>query len=165
MVTPDRHGEGHEQRTAPTDEAPGGTLRELLRLGDPAGDGREPTADEWAAMRERIRAEVSGAEDARRGRPRAPFAGWAWAAAAASIAVAVVLLPRLLYRPDDTGTLVTGGASERGSSVAAGASGRSGRADRGSRSMQFTTPGGTRVVWTLDPGFALPDSLSAADSD
>ena len=26
------------------------------------------------------------------------------------------------------------------------------------RQLQFATPGGTRIIWTLDPQFKLPDS-------
>jgi hypothetical protein len=29
-------------------------------------------------------------------------------------------------------------------------------ADRAARTVQFTAPGGTRIIWTLDPDFDFP---------
>lgn len=164
MRTNDRHGDSHAADVSRRGDSSGDPLRDLLRRGDPAGDGREPTGIEWAAMRARIRTEVSSVENTSSGRSRAPLATWAWIAAAASIAVAVVLLPRLLQAPDGTQDLVAGGTDGSGT-TATGAAAQSGRASEGSRTMQFTAPGGTRVVWTLDPGFELPESLNAMESD
>lgn len=106
-------------------------IRKLLRRGDPAGDGETLPPDEVASLRRKILAAV----------PPEPSRGWrpAWAlglgvAAAAVLVSVVVFMPRT--QPEKV--LPTQEAHTQ---------------ERAVQQIQFVTPGGTRVIWTLDPDF------------
>lgn len=113
-------------------------LRELLRRGDPAADGRAPDADETRLLRARVLEEArsaGGGAPAPRGLFR-PAVAFAWAAAACVavlVAVGTVSLRRGPARPEQ--------ADRSSPGVEAAAP----------RQVQFTTPGGTRIVWVLYP--------------
>jgi hypothetical protein len=99
----------------------------LLRLGDPA---REMSADETERVRRRMAAAGAG------GRPeRAPrWGAWATAAAAAALALALGLwrgtpAPQI---PPAPAVIAEAPAPRR-------------------YQIDFATPGGTRIIWTLTP--------------
>jgi hypothetical protein len=109
-------------------------LRERLRAWDPAQDGSELDGQDRARMRRRVLAAVS--EPVRLGLP-----GRALATAAGvvlTVAVGWGIYDGAVMAPP--GTPFTGPTEE---------------AERKSRQIQFSTPGGTRVVWTLDPDFEV----------
>lgn len=136
-------------------------LRDTLRRGDPAADGREPGADELRLLRERLLEGAVGAGGDRSpagarkqrepaSRPWALRPSFATAAAAAGILVLTLGLA-LTLRLDR--------AAERAFDRTAGAA-RPGEAPGGAlgagdeappRQIQFTTAGGTRIVWVLYP--------------
>jgi hypothetical protein len=123
-------------------------LRAALRRGDPAADGREPDAGELGVLRERL---LESAAARRRpappARPRALRPAFAAAAATAAVLVltlglAVALqLHRAVDRPP--------GSERSGEEAAAGTLGAGAETPR--QQIQFTTPGGTRIVWVLYP--------------
>jgi hypothetical protein len=196
-------------------------LGNLLRLGDPASDGREPSRDQIAAMR---RAVLNSVDTRATTRPRFSRS---LVTAMATLAVALVALVILLQAgpwgevlqpetgpattadpapvtdteptpvespvteaidPVETAPLVAAeedpaaaatdpspdaiGISEVPSTTVAevpsadavqqaasvGAPESPGAADTGreARTVQFTAPGGTRIIWTLDPEFEFP---------
>lgn len=63
-----------------------GRLRRILRRGDPAGDGNDPSPAEVDRLRRRILAQAARDRARRPARP-----GWRWAAAAALAVVGVLL--------------------------------------------------------------------------
>jgi hypothetical protein len=122
-------------------------LGSLLRRGDPACDGSAPSAVEIASMRARVLAEAEH-RSAR-----------AWLPAPALAAAAVVLVTAFL----GWNTARLGRDAERAmTSPVNGTTVRAG-SDRGSdsqerpriRQVEFLTPGGTRVVWLLNPDFEV----------
>lgn len=141
-------------------------LRETLRRGDPAADGREPGGDELRLLRERL---LEGAVGAGRDRSPAgarkrrepasrPWAlrpSFATAAAAAGILVltlglALTLrLDRAAERAFDRTFDRTAGAARPAEASGGGALGA--EAETPPRQIQFTTAGGTRIVWVLYP--------------
>jgi len=110
------------------------TLRRLLREGDPAAIGG---AEEEASLR-RIAARLEGVPIRRR--PSFPLLPLA---AAAALAAALLVVPRGAERAQAPGAAPT---SARPVGVAAEAA---------PRQLQFETPGGTRLIWVLDPEFTL----------
>ncbi|HUP43147.1 MAG TPA: hypothetical protein VM599_08060 [Thermoanaerobaculia bacterium] len=123
-------------------------LRETLRRGDPAADGRAPDAAETALLRARL---LESAADAGHGRPRAFGPSFATAAAAAGLLVLTLGLAvtlRLDRRADRALDRAPGPerAAEASGGPALGA-----EAETPPRQIQFTTPGGTRIVWVLYP--------------
>lgn len=119
----------------------GADWRALLRGGDPAADGCDPSPDETAALRERVVAVARAAGAA----PRPGFAAPAWAAVVALGLAA--WFGWLAWPPTGDSApppprLATRGGSEHQPPARA-------------RQIQFATPGGTRVVWTLDPDFEV----------
>lgn len=143
-------------------------LRSLLREGDPADDGREPSAEETARLRARVldaaraptgderRAAVIHphcAPDAAESRVR-----WTSAAVAAAALFAVLVLGAVAFRVSRSAPTATGQPA-----LEAGATGATGEIpvphlERAPRQIQFTTPGGTRVVWMLYPEDTESDS-------
>lgn len=132
-------------------------VRSILREGDPVNDGREPTPDEMARLRASL---LDAAHDAESERARLldppclPESGRRWTPAA--VASALVLLAiagavALRFEPSDrterAGRLT---AAER-TGDAGEPAGAADTADPAGRQIQFTTPGGTRVVWWLYP--------------
>ena len=195
-------------------------LRKLLNLGDPAGDGHPPDAQEIAAMRRTVLNAVDTGAATR------PWLSSSFVTAAATVAVAHIALA-ILLRAGPWGTVLqpeTGpatpaetapaapidpAAAESPSAVAAEpslepspeevpqgmepqAASEAAVAElpeaaanqrpevaageltlaaveesldiaapvaaRERRTVQFTAPGGTRIIWTLDPDFQLPVS-------
>lgn len=114
-------------RRASSDEA----LRDLLRRGDPAGDGAQPSAEEWSRVRRRIlAAEAAGAAPARSWRELR----WATALAAAAILVLFAVAPDA-PRPAPLAPAAPAAPS----------------ASSGERQIHFQTSGGTRIIWVLQP--------------
>lgn len=110
-------------------------LRELLRRGDPAADGRAPAPEEVRLLRARVLEEARRSPGrARRGalRPAVAF-GWA---ALVCVVVLVATGTAFLWRSEPTPDppLAAGAVDEAAP-----------------RQVQFTTPGGTRIVWVLYP--------------
>jgi len=111
-------------------------LRELLRAADPVAGG---SAEQEEAALRRIGARLTAA--AAEARPRR-----AWAPIAAfALLLAVALLAPLVR-------------DRRPAPEATSASGTSRSAPMpsvGRQQLQFETPGGTRLIWVLDPAFSL----------
>jgi hypothetical protein len=145
-------------------------LRATLRRGDPAADGRAPDAAETALLRARL---LESAADAGHGRepaaarrravlptrpravlptrPRAFGPSFATAAAAAGLLVLTLGLAvtlRLDRRADRALDRALG--PERPAQASGGQALGAG-AETPPRQIQFTTPGGTRIVWVLYP--------------
>jgi hypothetical protein len=115
-------------------------LRGLLRRGDPARDlGPEESAHLRGVI---LRAASQG--EARETSRRLPRRGLAWATAA-SVAVAVVL--------GWNGTLPDRSVPPAAEKLAQGWTVHTGAApgEPLHQQVQFTTPGGTRVIWILNP--------------
>ena len=170
-------------------------MGKLLKLGDPAGDGNDPTTDEIAAMRRTILNAVDSGAVAR------PWLSRSLVTASATVAVALIALT-ILLRTGPWGEVLqpeTGPATpaetapaapidsaatvaESPEAIAAEPSSEPSPepnpatasteevpqgvepqvapevASREPRTVQFTAPGGTRIIWTLDPDFQLPVS-------
>jgi hypothetical protein len=125
-------------------------LRETLRRGDPAADGRAPDAGETALLRVRLLESAADAGFSPPTRPRALRPSFATAAAAGllvlTLGLAVTLrLDRRADRAVDR-ALEPERPAEASGSPALGAG-----AETPPRQIQFTTPGGTRIVWVLYP--------------
>jgi len=200
-------------------------LGKLLRLGDPVGDGREPSCDEIAAMRRTVLNAVDTRAATR------PWLSRSLVTAAATVAVALIALAILLQAgpwgevlqpetgpatPAETAPATAGAeASSQEIEPQADPGAATGTptpavpteavaaveeapeavmtepsrdpatvgeapvdpeapptlaaveeaplidplaVEREPRTVHFTTPGGTRIIWTLDPDFELPVS-------
>ncbi len=116
----------------------------ILRRGDPAGDCRGLTPDAAAMMRRRIVAEqVPVFEQAQRLRsPSRPFPAFAMAASLFS----VLVIGWLFLRPDPPS--VEHETAPRVASEVA-------ETERPTRQLQFSTPGGTRIVWLFQADFEV----------
>ena len=118
-------------------------LRAALRRGDPAADGREPDAGELGVLRERL-LESAAAAKPDRSRPlpwRHQVLRPAFAVAAAlvlTLALALVLRLDRVQGPERPAGEAAGSTFDAGVAPAP-------------RQVQFTTPGGTRIVWVLYP--------------
>jgi hypothetical protein len=122
-------------------------LRETLRRGDPAADGRAPDAGETALLRERLLESAADAGFAPPIRPRALRPAFATAAAAAAVLVLTLGLAvtlRLHRQADRVRGPELPTEEPLGGVLGAGA-------ETPPRQIQFTTPGGTRIVWVLYP--------------
>jgi hypothetical protein len=108
-------------------------LGNWLRQGDPAASGPGLSPDDAQRMRRNILA----AEPEPRRMPLLPLA-----ALTTAVALSLVMFwPREATPPADRLTYARPAATD---------------AEPASRrQIQFTTDGGTRIVWTLDPGFKL----------
>ncbi|HEX6199164.1 MAG TPA: hypothetical protein VF150_02785 [Thermoanaerobaculia bacterium] len=113
-------------------------LRETLRRGDPAADGRAPSEDEVRLLRARLLAAAPEPAPPGRHALRPAWAG-GLAAAAVALTLAAAWLAGLLpvERPWAGEARYAGPPPDP--------SGPTGR------QVQFTTPGGTRIVWVLYP--------------
>jgi len=118
-------------------------LRSRLRSGDPAAAAPELEARALARLRRRV-AELEAPSPAR------PLVAVLLPAAAVVIAVLALSLHWLDARSVADPAAF---APARDESSLPGDSGT--QADDGTRQLQFETPGGTRVVWLLDPDFVL----------
>jgi hypothetical protein len=119
-------------------------LRERLRAWDPVKDGNELDGRDRARMRRRVLAATS--EPVRLGLP-------VRALAAAAVVVLIAALGWGIY---DDAVMQPPGTVPASSEVRqAPAADPADEAERKSRQIQFSTPGGTRVVWTLDPDFEV----------
>jgi len=101
-------------------------LQAWLRRGDPLGDGCEPAPSEVARLRQRV---IDAAE-------RRPARRWVPSLAAAAALVLAVAAAWITV-------------SERSSQPPERITEPSAKP----RQVHFSTPGGTRVVWVLDPDF------------
>jgi hypothetical protein len=110
-------------------------LRTLLRQHDPALGAR--LADE---ERYRIRAAMFDA------RPR-PVRFWKRVAATVMSLIVLLTMAFGLMRSEALGP--------SGAEAVAPDRPTAGSPDRQSRRVEYTTPGGTRVIWTLDPSFRM----------
>lgn len=110
-------------------------LTELLRAGDPAADGGQPDPHTVARLRRRLRGEAVGVGGS--ARIRRPLL-----VLAASVALTLVLGWQLTR-------------SDRFDLLPPQATPESSGEQLSPRQLQFTTPGGTRVIWTLDPDFEI----------
>jgi len=184
--------------TADRKNLPDGELRELLNLGDPAGDGNEPGTKEITAMRRTVLNAIDTSPTARSWLSR-PYA-----AVAATVVVALIALA-LLLRAGPWGAVLqpeTGSVTpaeplpatliESATVVAESPEAQAAEpsadpapvtespmaavdpvpiaaveepsdiippsAEREPLTVRFTAPGGTRIIWTLDPDFQLPVS-------
>ena len=107
-------------------------LRTLLRNADPAADGCEPTGNELAGIRRRV-LDRAAAHPVWFSFPLRTITT-ASAVAALTLILAWGLLPTGIVEPP------VGPVTDTEQPV---------------RQIQFSTPGGTRVVWTLDPNFKV----------
>jgi hypothetical protein len=123
-----------------------GSLREILRAWDPAKDGRELAGAERALMRRRVL--EAAAEPAGLG-----FRVQLLATAA--VVMLAVIIGWGIY--DGAGRQAPVTAKEIPTTHPAATSGSNtdGETERKARQIQFSTPGGTRVIWTLDPDFEV----------
>jgi len=126
-------------------------LRETLRRGDPAADGRAPDAGETALLRERLLESAAEAGFAPPIRPRAIRPAFATAAAAAAVLVLTLGLAVTLrlHREADRAVDRALGPERPAEEPLGGVLGAG--AETPPRQIQFTTPGGTRIVWVLYP--------------
>lgn len=130
-------------------EAPHHALRSALREGDPAADGREPAPDEVARLRARV---LDAALDAGSERDHllhphcVPEGGGRWTPAAVAAALLLLMIAGAVVVRFDPG-----GTAERRLESADEPGGEIDTAGPEGRQIQFTTPGGTRVVWMLYP--------------
>lgn len=119
------------------------TLRELLQQADPAGPlNHEPglsTADVQAMRRAVLRAAVQPA----------PRPAWPGALAVAAVVVVMVLAGAAAGRRLPPRETVP--------QQEAGAAGALSEEER--RQVQFATPGGTRIIWTIDPNFHIREVM------
>ena len=114
-------------------------LREVLRTGDPAADGSEPTAEERVWLRRLVLNQVPD---------RSPT--WRWlpisATVAALLVVGVILLPtQLANRSDTTDPAISARPEARPGPTSP---------DR-RQQIQFATENGTRIIWVLDDDLTL----------
>ena len=119
-------------------------LRDSLRDWDPVNDGNELDGVDRARMRRRVL--NATVEPVRLGFPVRAMA----VAAVVILAVALgwgIYDDAVMQPPAGTPT----GPAAHGTPVA----GPGEEAKREARQIQFSTPGGTRVVWTLDPDFEV----------
>jgi hypothetical protein len=114
----------------------------MLRDWDPAKDGQGLDGLERARMRRQVIA--AAVEPARLGFP-------VRALAVAAVVVLTVALGWGLYDDAVPPPPATAGPAAHH----APAAGPTEATDRKARQIQFSTPGGTRVVWTLDPDFKV----------
>lgn len=164
-----------------SDQIPHDFVRELLRRGDPAADGRELDAAELARMRRTI---VAAAGDAA---PRS--LGLWWLAVPSAVAAGLLLLVlRTAEPPEPLAAVVPIAVPAPAAPVVSTPAPsptqvarvepppRTRRRVRApkpapavqpqaaeavvaqARQLEFQTPGGTRVVWVLDPHFTLDSS-------
>lgn len=101
-------------------------LRALLRQADPARDGGEPDAEETARLRRRVLSQPVAPD-------RAPVPPLRWAAAAAALLLVLAL---------------AAGERRLGPRAPAPAAAT---ALAATRQIHFRTPGGTQIVWVLQP--------------
>ncbi|HLE85704.1 MAG TPA: hypothetical protein VJG13_15280 [Thermoanaerobaculia bacterium] len=137
-------------------------LRETLRRGDPAADGRAPDAAETALLRARLLESAAGAGHGREPaaarrrpvlptRPRALRPSFATAAAAAGLLVLTLGLAVTLWLDRRADRAVDRALGPERPAEASGGSALGTEAETPPRQIQFTTPGGTRIVWVLYP--------------
>jgi len=117
-------------------------LRALLRAGDPAGDGGDPAPAEvagWkATLRQAARTPGSGAVRSI-GRRLLPLA-------AAGLVLLTAVAVWRTQRPHDPSSPVTS-APDASTGTA-----------RGLRTIRMTGPGGTRIIWSVNPDLQIdPD--------
>lgn len=123
------------------------TVRSMLKAGDPAADGREPTAEETAHLRARVL-------DAAKIHPhRSPDPGkirvrWTPAAVGFAALFALLVLGAVTLRVTRPAPTGAGGATGAAGEIPVEAP----------RQIHLTTPGGTRVVWMLYPEDTDSDS-------
>jgi len=117
------------------------SLREVLRRGDPEGDGRAPSGVERATLRRRM-------VDAARASSSPAWSRLPVFASALTVAALLVVASLFWLQPD-----VHDAPSRVDVGIDAG-NGTSTTAENGTpppiRNVQFVTRGGTRIVWVLN---------------
>ena len=108
-------------------------LRALLRAGDPAEDGSEPSREESAKLRRVVLGSLRSTRSSR------------WIPLTA--AVAAVLLAAVLLSPEKAST--PPGSAPAPPAVAEEA------ASEAPRQIRFATEQGTQIIWVLDPDLDL----------
>ena len=124
---------------------PDDALRERLRTGDPLRAGTEPEDQILARLARRITAFEP--------RPAALFPWRSLFVPLAASAVAAVAVIGLLSTSARRAPAPH--AARRAPAAEPAATGGAAADDAETRQLQFETPGGTRVVWVLDPNLAL----------
>ncbi len=117
-----------------TDKSDRDDLKSWLRRGDPAAAGDRPPDDEFRWMRRRILATTPAA-------PRLRLVPLAALTGAVALGALLLLRPTPPAAPQERATPVRSTTPTS--------------SDTAPRQIQFTTDGGTRIVWTLDPDFEL----------
>lgn len=114
------------------------TLADWMRAGDPLARDPGLSDDESAALRRRVVQEASGARERRLGwREPLTLVG-----ALALLMMAAIVTDRRV--PVPPAHAPSPAQPERA-------------AER--RQLQFSTPGGTRIIWTFDPEFSLKEPV------
>ena len=113
-------------------------IHDWLREADPVPDERGMSAEEIAAMRRRV---VAAART-----PRGAVVEWKRTLA---IAAAVALMAGA--------GIDTARRTARQVAVPARDAAPAALAAAGRTQLQFSTPGGTRIIWTIDPAFQLTE--------
>ena len=116
-------------------------IRNFLRRGDPAGDGGTLAPDEVAHLRRKILAAIPTTESPRGWRPSRAL-GFSVAGAAAMVSLVV-----LLWSPSSPLRTARHPAGSPTPKLEVRTQ------ERTVQQIHFMTPGGTRVIWTLDPDF------------
>ncbi len=113
-------------------------IRAALRRGDPAGDGMTPGRDEFAAMRRRILVAATPGRPAWR-----PYAAAGLAAAMLVVVIAAAAMWNFdrVSQPQSTPSVATGGGTTGAKNQIR---------EHVERKVEFTTAGGTRIVWILN---------------
>jgi hypothetical protein len=119
-------------------------LAAILRAADPVREEPGLRAEEAVSMR---RAILREAPEGQRHELRAPLAAAALAVAALAVVLLLAFMPRAAVRPGSSPDPASGRPAATSPHAVAG------RGERGVRTIHFVTSGGTRVIWSLDPGF------------
>jgi hypothetical protein len=119
------------------DRRAGADIRGLLEAGDPLRSEGPLNASDVARMRHTVLAAGQGA-------PRMP---WFWPRVVAATALVVLMVL--------AGTMANRTTTPRSGAPADATKVRVPEDPAERRQLQFETPGGTRIIWTIDPAFKL----------
>jgi hypothetical protein len=115
------------------------TLAELMREGDPLSRDPGLSESEASAIRRRVVSEAAGQ----------PVRRVAWRNAVAIAAAVAVMI----------GVGITNGRRLPPPSMAATAMDADPTRPAERRQLQFSTPGGTRIIWTFDSDFSVKETI------
>ena len=114
-------------------------LRSLLRAGDPAAHDETPSPGQLANMRRQV-LHAARTPDVARTPWHQPLA----VAAAVALTVAAGIFAGQHFPRQEAATPSSGAPSP---------------ASDARRQLQFSTPGGTRIIWVFDPDFPLKETV------